>query len=294
MPTTVIGDYEICYESFGADDAPPLLLVMGFTAQMTTWPAGLISELLDRGFRVVRFDNRDSGLSGKTSGDPPDAPALLMAALAGQEVHPPYRLADMAADGIGLLDHLGIDRAHVVGASMGGMIAQTMAIEHPDRVRSLTSIMSTTGNPEVGQADPAAMAALLRPPAENRDDAIAQSVDTWRTISGPRFDEDRVREMARESYDRAFYPIGAAFQMAAIAAGPDRTAALAGVKVPTLVIHGRADPLITLSGGLATAEAVPGADLLVLGEMGHDLPDGYWPAIADAVASLAARADDGS
>jgi pimeloyl-ACP methyl ester carboxylesterase len=292
MPTTVIGDYEICYESFGSDDQPALLLVMGFTAQMTVWPTGLISELLDRGFRVVRYDNRDCGLSGKTPGDPPDAAALLMASLAGQEVDAPYRLSDMASDGIGLLDHLGIDRAHIVGASMGGMIVQTMAIEHPDRVASLTSIMSTTGNPEVGQADPTAMAALLRPPADNRDEAIAQSLDTWRVISGSRFDEDRIREMARESFDRSFYPAGAMFQMAAIAAGPDRTEALGKVTAPTLVVHGRLDPLITLSGGLATAEAVPGADLLVLGEMGHDLPPMYWSTVADAITSLAERATD--
>jgi pimeloyl-ACP methyl ester carboxylesterase len=290
MPTATIGDYDICYESFGPEGAPTVLLVMGFTAQMTVWPTSLVSELLDRGFRVVRYDNRDCGLSGKTPGEPPHAAALLMAALAGEQVDAPYRLSDMAADGIGLLDHLGIERAHVVGASMGGMIVQTMAIEHPERLASLTSIMSTTGDPQVGQADPDAMGALLQPPAETRDAAIAQSIETWRTISGPHFDEDRTREGAAESYDRSFYPAGVAFQMAAIAAGPDRTEPLHGVDTPTLVIHGRVDPLIALSGGLATAEAVPGADLLVLGEMGHDLPEVYISTIADAIASIAGRA----
>jgi pimeloyl-ACP methyl ester carboxylesterase len=151
--------------------------------------------------------------------------------------------------------------------------------------------MSTTGDPQVGQAEPTAMTALLRPPAQTRDDAIAQTIDTYKVISGPRFDEDRIREAAREAYDRCFYPTGAAFQLAAIAAGPDRTEALGRVEVPTLVIHGRVDPLVTLSGGLATAEAVPGADLLVLGEMGHDLPEVYWPTIADAVTSVAERAE---
>jgi pimeloyl-ACP methyl ester carboxylesterase len=150
--------------------------------------------------------------------------------------------------------------------------------------------MSTTGDPQVGQADPDAMGALLQPPAETRDAAIAQSIETWRTISGPHFDEDRTREGAAESYDRSFYPAGVAFQMAAIAAGPDRTEPLHGVDTPTLVIHGRVDPLIALSGGLATAEAVPGADLLVLGEMGHDLPEVYISTIADAIASIAGRA----
>lgn len=291
MPTARIDDYEICYEDFGPDDAPPLVLVMGFTAQMTTWPTGLVSELLERGFRVIRFDNRDCGLSGKTPGDPPDAAAVVAAALAGDLVDAPYTLSDMADDAVGLLDHLGVEAAHLVGASMGGMIVQTMAIEHPDRVASMTSIMSTTGSPEVGQAEPAAMATLLQPPPLDREEAVEHSVETWRIISGPLFDEDETRRRARESYDRSFYPLGAAFQMAAIAASGDRTDALRELDVPTLVIHGRCDPLITLSGGLATAESIPGADLVVFSQMGHDLPRRYWPAMANAIATLAAGVD---
>ncbi len=292
MPTAAIDDIEICYESFGPDEAPPLLLVMGFSAQMTLWPTGLIAELLERGFRVIRFDNRDAGLSSKTPGDPPDGAAALMAGMAGQPVDAPYSLSDMAADAIGLLDHLGIDAAHVVGASMGGMIVQTMAIDHPDRVRSLTSIMSTTGAPGVGSPEPEAMTVLLTPPPTDRDGAIAATAEVARIISGPFFDPDDAIERAREAYDRSFYPAGAAFQLAAIAASGDRTEALRRLAVPTLVIHGRADPLITMSGGLATAEAIPGADLLLLGEMGHDLPKPYWAQMADAIIGVARQAED--
>ena len=292
MPTAAIDDIEICYESFGPDEAPPLLLVMGFTAQMTLWPTGFVAELLERGFRVIRFDNRDAGLSSKTPGDPPDGAALLMAAMTGQPVEAPYTLSDMAGDAIGLLDHLDIDAAHVVGASMGGMIVQTMAIEHPERVRSMTSIMSTTGDPAVRAAEPAAMAALLTPPPADRAAAIAATAEVGRIISGPLFDPADAAERAREAYDRCFHPAGAGFQLAAIAASGDRTDALRTLDVPTLVIHGRGDPLITLSGGLATAEAINGADLLVLGDMGHDLPKPYWAQMADAIIGVARQAED--
>ncbi len=293
MPTVDVNDIEICYESFGPDDAPPLLLVMGLGAQLTLWSPGFVSELLERGFRVIRFDNRDVGLSTKTAGDPPDVMALYAKAMAGQPVDAPYTLSTMADDAVGLLDALDIPAAHVVGASMGGMIAQMIAIEHADRVLSLTSIMSTTGASDIGQPDPEAMMALLTPPPTDRDGAIAATVDTSRIIGGSLFDADEARARAAEAYDRCFNPAGPAFHIAAIAATGDRTDRLGSVQAPTLVIHGREDPLVTLSGGEATATAIPGADLLVLGKMGHDMPRSYWPQIADAIFGIAVRGEDG-
>src|SRR5207302_77128 len=204
---------------------------------------------------------------------------------------PPYTVSDMAADGMAVLDELGIERAHIFGMSMGGMIVQVMAINHPDRVLSMTSVMSTTGNPDLrGEAKPEALAALASVPRADREGYIEDSVKTRRIISGPHFDEDQARRKAAENYDRCFYPPGAAFQMAAVVSDGDRTQRLAGVTCPTLVIHGRVDPLVPLAGGEATAEAVPGAELLVLDDMGHDLPEPLWPQIADSVARVAARA----
>ena len=291
MPTIDVNDIEICYESFGPSDAPPLLLVMGLGAQMTLWSPGFVSELLERGFRVIRFDNRDVGLSTKSDGDPPDVMALYAKSLAGEAVEAPYTLSTMAADAVGLLDALDIPAAHIVGASMGGMIVQTMAIEHPDRVLSMTSIMSTTGAGDVGQPDPSAIGALLTPPPIDRDGAVEATVATSRIIGGSLFDEDDAQARAREAYDRCFNPAGSAFQIAAIAASGDRTERLGGVSIPTLVVHGREDPLVTLSGGEATAAAVPGADLLVFGRMGHDLPTVYLPQLADAILGNAERID---
>jgi pimeloyl-ACP methyl ester carboxylesterase len=291
MPTIEVNDIEICYESFGPNEAPALLLVMGLGAQMTIWSPGFMSELLERGFRVIRFDNRDVGLSSKTAGSPPDVMALYAKSLAGEAIEAPYTLSTMADDATGLLDALGIQAAHVVGASMGGMIAQMMAIEHSERVLTMTSIMSTTGASDVGQPDPAAMVALLAPPPTNRDDAVASTVNTSRIIAGSLFDEDEARSRAREGYDRCFHPAGPAFQIAAIAATGDRTERLRDVRMPTLVVHGREDPLVTLSGGEATAAAVPGADLLVFGQMGHDVPREYWARLADAISGLALKVD---
>lgn len=213
--------------------------------------------------------------------------------LAGEPVDAPYTLSDMAKDGVGVLDHLEVDAAHVFGVSLGGMIAQMMAIEHPDRVRTLTSVMSTTGATDVGQAQPEAMAVLAGAatvPSE-RDAYVEHSVERFRVFSGPHFDETERRAMFREAHARCFHPQGSAFQVAAVTATGDRTEALCELDVPTLVIHGRLDPLIDLSGGQATASAIPGADLLVLGQMGHDLPRVYWPQIADAVLALSRRID---
>jgi pimeloyl-ACP methyl ester carboxylesterase len=283
---------EIAYETHGDPSDEPLLLVMGLGAQLITWPIELVEALVDRGFYVVRYDNRDVGLSTKVDGGAGgDFMAQFLAAFQGQPVEAPYLLTDMAADGIGVLDHLGIDSAHIVGASMGGMIVQTMAIEHPGRVRTLTSIMSTTGDPDVGQPNPEAMQALLSPVATTRDEAIARSVDTSRIICSPvHFDEVQARKRAEEAYDRCFHPAGVARQLLAIVASGSRAEGLAGVEVPTLVIHGTLDPLVTLSGGQRTAEVVPGAELLVLDEMAHDLPLALLPQIVDRISALAARA----
>jgi pimeloyl-ACP methyl ester carboxylesterase len=289
MPMIAVNDIEMCFESYGDDDAPPVLLVMGLGAQMTLWPAGFISGLLDRGFRVIRFDNRDTGLSSKTAGPPPNVMAMYANFISGQPIEAPYTLSLMASDAVGLLDALEIPAAHVVGASMGGMIVQTIAIDHPDRVLSLTSIMSTTGHTEVGQPDPEAMMSLLSPVPDGRDEAIEANVNAARLVSGDLFDEGESRRVATESYDRCFHPAGAMFHIAAIAASGDRTQALQQLDVPTLVVHGRQDSLITLSGGEATAGAVPAADLLVFGQMGHDMPQRYWPLMADAISNIARR-----
>lgn len=279
------------YDSFGDAADPTVLLVMGFTAQMIAWDEEFCRRLAAHGLRVVRFDNRDCGLSSKTGAELPSVMALLAQVQAGQEitVDAPYTLSDMAADGLAVLDALGVGAAHVVGASMGGMIVQQMAIEHPDRVLSLTSIMSTTGDPRVGQGQPEALAALMAPPPTDRQAVIERGVEVGRAISGPLFDEEGARLRSTEAHDRSFHPLGAVFQMAAIAGTGDRTEGLRRLSVPALVIHGAVDPLIGLSGGEATARAIPGAELVVIDDMGHDLPEPRWPDIIGAIASLAAR-----
>lgn len=288
---TPSGAIELCYEQFGDPSHETILLVMGFTAQMIVWPEGLIDDLVGRGFHVVRFDNRDCGLSAKTAGTPPNVVDIMGRAATGEDLSgsTPYALVDMAADAVGLLDHLEIDAAHVVGASMGGMIVQELAIHHADRLRSVTSIMSTTGNREVGQADPEAIGALLAPPPADRDAVIAQSVTAGKIFAGPLFEPELAADRAARSFDRSFHPVGAAFQIAAISASGDRTEQLQDVAVPFLVIHGQQDALIHVSGGHATHEAVPGADLLVLDAMGHDLPEPLWGQINGAIDGIARR-----
>ncbi|GLX07618.1 alpha/beta hydrolase [Microbispora sp. NBRC 16548] len=269
---------EICYEVFGEPGGRPVLLIMGLGAQMIGWPEELIELLAESGHRVVRFDNRDAGLS--THFTPADglAPA------------PSYTLDDMADDTAGLMDVLGWENAHVVGASMGGMIAQALAIRHPARVRTLTSIMSTPG-PRVGRATEAAMTVLMAPPAQDRDEAIARAVATARVVGSPGYEMDveRVTRVAAEAYDRAFDPAGTARQFTAIRISGDRTEGLRGLSVPALVIHGEDDPLVTLEGGTATADAIPGAKLLTFPGMGHDLPRPLWPVIAEAITELTGR-----
>ena len=281
---TLPSGIELEYDTFGSSDAPPLLLVMGFGAQMILWDEAFCELLAEHGRYVIRFDNRDCGLSSKLDGQMVDNGAVMAAVLAGGELPAvPYTLSDMAADAIGLLDALGFDRAHVAGASMGGMIVQTMAIEHPDRLLSVTSIMSTIGDPQYGQAAPEAMAALLAPPPATREENIARSADTATWASRRYFDPARAADVAARSFDRSFYPEGATRQLAAIFASGDRSEPLRGVTTPMLVIHGLDDRLIDPSGGRRTAELVPSAHLLEVADMGHDLPEPLWPLIVSAI-----------
>ncbi|MGA2838082.1 MAG: alpha/beta hydrolase [Acidimicrobiales bacterium] len=288
MPTTKANGIELAYDRFGDPGSPPLLCIHGLGAQMTDWPPGLTEGLVGQGYHVVCFDNRDQGESTwfDDAGEP-DVAALLF----DPPVTVPYLLADMADDAVGLLDSLGIERAHVFGVSMGGMIVQQLAIDHPGRVATLTSVMSTPG-PTVGPPTPEALEALLVPAAEGRDEVIDQSVETSRVIASPGFpfDEAEVRRRASVHFDRGNHPAGTVRQLAAILASPDRTSGLHGVGVPTLVVHGAADPLVTLPGGRATAAAVPGAELWVVEGMGHDLPAAVLPELVARQGALAAAA----
>jgi len=289
VPRVRSNGIELEYESQGSPDDPVLVLIMGLGAQLTDWPPELCELLIEQGFRVIRFDNRDAGLSsGFDELGPPDLPAIL----SGDHATAPYRLADFAADLAGLLDALGIAAAHIAGASLGGMIAQQFTIDHPDRVRSLCSIMSLTGDRSVGRPRPEAAALLGRPPAASREEAIGNAVAGSRVIGSPGFptEEEELLRRAAAKHDRAYRPIGTLRQYAAVLASPDRTAALRGVTAPTVVIHGDSDPLIDVSGGRATAAAVPGAELVIIGGMGHDLPRDVWPEIVEAIARNAKRA----
>ena len=281
------------YDSFGQSTRPALVLIMGLGAQMIFWEDDFCDEIAARGLHVIRFDNRDCGLSTHFHDRGiPDVTKAFTEAMTGQAVAAPYSLRDMAADTVGLLDALGIDRAHVVGASMGGMIAQMVAIEHPDRVRSLTSIMSTTGNPEVPPASPTAMAALLTPPPPERGAFLDHMVHTFRIVGSPGFDFDETsfRSRVGRAYDRSYDPGGVARQLVSVLADGNRKERLRSVRVPTLVIHGKDDPLVPVQGGLDTADAVAGARVLIIEGMGHDLPRGAWPRIVGAIAELATAA----
>jgi pimeloyl-ACP methyl ester carboxylesterase len=284
---------EIAYQEMGSPDGEPLLLVMGVATQMIAWDEGFCSLLVDRGFRVVRFDNRDIGHSTKFSaaGVPSRFDMLV-----GKRATAPYLLRDMAGDTVGLMDHLGIEAAHVVGASMGGMIAQSVAIEHPDRLLSLTSIMSTTGSRWVGMPSLTALRVILGKPPTSREEVVERAVKVFKVIGSPGFpfEEDYVREIAGRSYDRSYDATGMARQGHAITASGDRTRALRGVRTPTLVIHGAGDPLVRPAGGRATARAIPGARLEMIDGMGHDLPRQLWPLFADQIAANAARASKGA
>jgi len=284
MPRLKSNGLELEYGTFGDRAARPLLLVMGLGTQMIAWDQEFCEQLAARGHYVIRFDNRDIGLSSKLDAfQPPNLIEMQMKMAAGESVEVPYHLSDMADDAVGVLDALEIEAAHIVGASMGGMIVQTMAIEHPDRVASLTSIMSTPGDPKVGRATPEAIEALLAPQPEDRDEYIETFMlaEVWQ--SKKYFDPVAARQLGADSFDRNYYPEGATRQMAAVYATGDRSTGLAALDLPTLVIHGRDDTLIQPDGGERTAELVPGARLLFVSDMGHDLPAPLWPVIAEAI-----------
>jgi pimeloyl-ACP methyl ester carboxylesterase len=284
VPKVHANGIDIEYVTDGDSADRPLLLVMGLGAQLITWPQGFVDVLCERGFFVIRFDNRDSGFSTQFEGMP-DIAALF----GGDTSSAPYRIEDMADDAAGLLTELGFSKVHVVGASLGGMITQALAIHHQDRFLSVCSIMSTTGNRAVGAPTGEAIAALLRPIATSREEAIEASITGSKVIGSPAYpvDEQILRTRAAAAYDRSYCPEGTARQLGAIFASPDRTEGLHGVDLPFLVLHGEADPLVTLSGGQATADAVPGAKLITYPGVGHDLPEILWNEIADAIAANA-------
>jgi len=278
---------ELTYDTFGDAQAPPLLLIMGLAAQMIAWDDEFCAALASRGFWVIRFDNRDIGLSTRLESlGVPNVPQLLQAHLMGQPVRAAYTLSDMARDVVGLLDALGIDAAHVVGASMGGAIGQTLAIEHPQRLRSLTSIMATSGDPSLPPPTPQALQLLMTPTPTDQAGYYQRYVQTWKVLRGPGFplDEARDLERAAQNFTRGLYPAGVARQMVAILASGSRKAALARVRMPTLVIHGDADPLVPVACGIDVADTVPGAQRLIIEGMGHALPITLWPQIVEAIA----------
>ncbi len=286
---------QLCYDTFGDEHHPPLLLIMGLGGQMIGWPDEFCANLVEQGFWVIRFDNRDIGRSTRfDEAGVPNVMKIMMAAGQGQSPSVPYLLRDMAKDCVGLFDALGIKKAHIVGASMGGMITQELLIHHPDRILTATSIMSTTGDPSLPQPTPEAMTALMTPVPQERDKYLDHSVGTWRILSGDvfPFHEAEVRESAARAYDRGLNPAGMARQMAAIFASGSRREPLKQVKVPTLVIHGEADPLVPLAAGEDTAVHIPNAELLIIEGMGHGLPIETWPQIIEGIANHARQEVD--
>lgn len=281
---------ELEYDTFGDPKNPALLLIEGYTAQMVAWEEEFCKMFAAKNLFVIRFDNRDCGLSTKLDGVKVDVNAVIGAALMEETIPSvPYTLRDMAADAIGLLDHLKIDRAHVLGASMGGMIAQVLTIEYPQRVRTLTSVMSMSGEPEYGQSAPEAMGALLSIPPTDREGYIAHS-PIYQVFHSMKYrsDENSKRAAARD-YDRGYYPEGAPRQLAAIYASGRRTEQLRAVKTPTLVVHGKDDTLITPSGGERTADLIPNAKFELVDDMGHDLPEPLWGKFVDLVVGFISK-----
>ena len=286
MASITANSISIEYETFGNPADRPLLLIMGLGAQLTRWPEAFCQLLAARGQYVVRFDNRDVGLSQKfDAAGVPNMAQIFAQAMAGESVSAAYNLSDMASDAAGLLDALGITAANVCGASMGGMIAQVMALEHGARVKSLTSIMSTTGNPTLPSATPAALAALMSAAGTKLEEVLARAVTVARATGGSAFPvtDAEIRQRAQADFERSFYPVGVARHMAAIAATGNRKPRLQTLVMPTLVLHGKDDPLVPLTGGIDTHEAITGSILKVFEGMGHNLPEPLWPELVLAI-----------
>lgn len=292
MPTIEANSIEIYYETFGDPDDEPLLLVNGLGTQAIGYEVELCEGFASIGFHVIRFDNRDVGLSTHVGGGAPDVLEALGVAMSGGEVDAPYTLSDLAADAVGLMEGLGMDSAHVLGCSMGGMIVQTMAIEAPSKVRTVTSVMSTTGEPEYGMPDPECLAGLasIMVPAESRDERIESGIALQRLIGTPgAWDPDAIRERVEGQVDRSFDPDGTARQMTAILASGSRAEGLAEVDLPMMVLHGDADRLVNITGGRRTAELVKDAEFRLMEGMAHDLPPEYWRRVTDAVAAVTGK-----
>jgi pimeloyl-ACP methyl ester carboxylesterase len=285
MPLVETLGVTLCYETAGDPAGPALLLIHGHGAQLVAWHDGLVADLVERGFFTIRYDHRDAGLSTHLV----DAPAPDLGAIFwGDTTTMPYAIEDLADDAAGLLDALAIDAAHVLGVSMGGMVAQSLAIRHPSKTRSLTSVMSTPDPLRVGTPTDEVAATMLEPGPTDRDGVVEQALQSWRRTGSPALgiDEEWVAETTALAYDRCFDPDGVTRQFAAILGSPDRRPGLGGVAVPTLVVHGAIDPIVTLPGGEATAAAVAGSRLLVIDQMGHDLPRVVWPEVLDAVCEV--------
>ena len=284
---------EIVYDMFGDPDKPPVLLIIGLGQHMIAWDEEFCAQIAARGYWVIRFDNRDTGLSTKLDkAGVPNMAVVFEAMLEGKPVESPYSLLDMADDAVGLLDALEIESAHVVGESMGGMIAQRMVIHHADRVRTLTSIMSTTGEPGLPPPTPEGMDILANRPPTDREGYIEDYVERWRVLNGQKlpYDEEASRELATRIFDRGLNLPGFARQLTAVIADGSRKQALKTVTAPTLVIHGDADPLVPVECGIDTAEAIKGAELLIIDGMGHSLPKDVWPQIGDAIGKHTSKA----
>ncbi|PKH37337.1 alpha/beta fold hydrolase [Nocardioides alpinus] len=283
-------EVELCYQTFGDPDGEPLLLVMGLGGPMTWWDPDLCRMLASAGFYVIRYDNRDAGRSSRIRARV--TRSQLVRAFGGRNAKAPYSMSDLAGDGVALLDHLGLESAHVAGISMGGMIVQTIAVEHPRRVRSLTSIMSTTGKRTVGWQDPRLLPSLIAPRKPGRESYVQTSVAFWDVIGSPDYpaDAERLAERAGETFDRGYSASGVMRQMMAILKQPDRTQRLRSLRVPALVVHGTADKMVHVSGGRSTAAAIPGAELLLVDGMGHDLPPALFESFVEAIARTADRA----
>lgn len=290
VPIAPSNGIEIAYETFGDPADPTILLIMGLGAQRVMWDDGVCALLVARGLHVVRFDNRDVGQSTWIDAPGLDVGATVMEVLGGDTSNVPYLLADMAADAVGLLDHLGVESAHIMGASMGGMIAQTVAIEHPTRVRTLTSIMSNTGEPGYGEPSPDLAGVLLAPRPTDREGVIESGMAIQRAIASEHFDEVRMRAVIELAYEQGYNPDGVGRQLLATLASGSRAEGLARLDLPALVIHGRQDRLVDFSGGQRTAELIAGADFLAFDDMAHDMPRVHWATCADAVSALIDRA----